>query len=1000
MPSAKRAEEGRPFIDLRSLSEDGELAEPKEASVPLYPPQEVEPATIGAPRDPRYVGGWRINERFASHRGKQAQASARSKEDVLPPKAAQAVKGEPEGLPENAAITLAEQPPSGPSTVPGGSGTLPTPPALEPTVPPVPTSTQADILPVLEEGRQAPSEDDRPPQTDEEGLRHSSHEEGGDEVTSPETAASDYEDGAEPAIKTGYARVELKIVKVSCPLSHRARSDEHPCAPGDIESRASMLFLFPRSSRGITRYLRRSLGCSLPASPLAESREWASMWPRMAAILPSFSPSARAKEKRNGGRNSEDREYTRGTSRPGPLRGGIVVPTLGTNSVRQKGRGRVSPASTPRNGDDGPVPSKSSASRSAGSAWLARRLVANVVTMRASSSGSSGRKIDVPPVRHDGERGPQASNGGLWGVRVAGVVHTTRGATVPAKGRRRGCRQPRNRPLPSQNHPRRQATAPPLPEVGGDAAPLPTMKGVPPLRRDISGATGTAHTNEGQVSVPSPVHSTIDPLSFVSNKSTRVDLATNSFTIDDCEESGWTHPCPLEEDWGLGSREYSIQGISHEQPLFAFRCDGTAGLCLIDSGATLNLVSKDFTEKAGLETRPLKSPLRVSPFEGPPLRLTREVKLDVVFSPTWPLIGVTAVQSQMMSPALILGTGWTRSLNASVTWPRPVLTIRPSTAHTCRTVQVSDPSDGDGPELKETEKKLFERYTVAFDPLGKEPAKVPFTVTIALKADATPVKTPPYRLPEAQMDQLRTEIQDYLDKGWVRPSMSPWATPVTYVKKQDGSLHLVFDYRKVNKQTHDDASPLPRIDQLLSGLNGAQFYSKIDLKQGYNQIPMEESSIAITAFVIPIAVRGARHFEWTVLPFGLKNAPPIFQRVMGHVLQGLDKFALVYMDDVLIYSKDRAEHLLHVEKVLERLKRCRNNTGGAAYTNTTTATNANTTPPPAPHPPYRCLKWMTKRKKSGWWEEDGVSFLSCSPTLSWWCRCTLSTLHDKGNRNN
>ena len=140
------------------------------------------------------------------------------------------------------------------------------------------------------------------------------------------------------------------------------------------------------------------------------------------------------------------------------------------------------------------------------------------------------------------------------------------------------------------------------------------------------------------------------------------------------------------------------------------------------------------------------------------------------------------------------------------------------------------------------------------------------------------------------------------------------------MKKADGLLRLVFDYRKVNKQTHDDASPLPHIDQLLAELTGARYYSKIDLKQGYNQIPMEESSIPITAFVIPIAVRGARHFEWTVLPFGLKNAPPIFQRVMGHVLQGLERFALVYMDDVLIHSRDRDEHLLHVEQVLERLK--------------------------------------------------------------------------------
>ena len=325
--------------------------------------------------------------------------------------------------------------------------------------------------------------------------------------------------------------------------------------------------------------------------------------------------------------------------------------------------------------------------------------------------------------------------------------------------------------------------------------------------------------------------------------------------------------------------------------------------------------------KAGLEARPLKVPRVVAPFEGPSHTLTKEVELSVAFAPTWPVLGVTAVQSQMTGTALILGTGWARSVNASVTWPGPVLTIRPTERHTCSVAVEADAADGEGPELKASEKKLFERYAVAFQPPGKEPAKVPFRATISLITEATPTKIPPYRLPEAQMAHLRTEIEDYLEKGWVRPSTSPWATPVTYVKKADGSLRLVFDYRKVNKQTHDDASPLPRIDQLLSELTGARYYSKIDLKQGYNQIPMEESSIPITAFVIPIAVRGARHFEWTVLPFGLKNAPPIFQRVMGHVLQGLERFALVYMDDVLIHSRDRDEHLLHVEQVLERLQR-------------------------------------------------------------------------------
>ena len=101
---------------------------------------------------------------------------------------------------------------------------------------------------------------------------------------------------------------------------------------------------------------------------------------------------------------------------------------------------------------------------------------------------------------------------------------------------------------------------------------------------------------------------------------------------------------------------------------------------------------------------------------------------------------------------------------------------------------------------------------------------------------------------------------------------------------------------------YDDVSLLSRIDQLLSGLHGARIYSKIDLKQRYNQIPMEESSIPITAFVILISVKGARYFDWRVLPFGLKNAPPIFQRVIGHVLQRLERFALVYIDNILIHS--------------------------------------------------------------------------------------------------
>ena len=449
--------------------------------------------------------------------------------------------------------------------------------------------------------------------------------------------------------------------------------------------------------------------------------------------------------------------------------------------------------------------------------------------------------------------------------------------------------------------------------------PPPKRGNAPPMRRgDDIGATPIGGVGENALP---PDTSECNSWPCMNTTSTLIAQPT-PFSLNIAnDESGWVRPALTGEDWELESREYSVQGTSREQPLFAFTCRETSGLCLIDSGATLNLISEAFVQRAGLEAHTLTTPRGVSPFEGPPLMLTKEVRLDIAFSPTWPVLGVAALQSQMTDTALILGTGWARAVNASVAWPGPILTIRPVEQAKCSVALAVDTTDGDGPELKAHEKRLFDRYATAFEPPGRRPAEVPFNAEIALKDGASPTRTPPYRLPEAHMDQLRVEINDYLDKGWVRPSTSPWATPVTYVKKADGSLRLVFDYRKVNAQTHDDASPLPRIDQLLSELTGARYYSKIDLKQGYNQIPMEESSIPVTAFVIPIAVKGARHFEWTVLPFGLKNAPPIFQRVMGHVLQGLDRFALVYMDDVLIHSKDREEHLLHVEKVLERLKR-------------------------------------------------------------------------------
>ena len=228
----------------------------------------------------------------------------------------------------------------------------------------------------------------------------------------------------------------------------------------------------------------------------------------------------------------------------------------------------------------------------------------------------------------------------------------------------------------------------------------------------------------------------------------------------------------------------------------------------------------------------------------------------------------------LRGPDVILGTGWLKAIHGSLSWPGPQLKIRPPelAVQKVATVTVTESP------LAKAEQRVLEKYTDVFLPPGSEPAVVPFAAEIVLTEDASPRKSPPIRMPAGQLDQLRLELTEYLELGWIRPSTSPWAAPICYVKKPDGSGRLVFDYRKINKQTHDDASPLPRIDDLLARVHGARIFSKIDLKKGYNQVPMAPESIPLTAFVTPIHIKGANHFEWTVLPFGLRNAPPIFQR--------------------------------------------------------------------------------------------------------------------------
>ena len=191
------------------------------------------------------------------------------------------------------------------------------------------------------------------------------------------------------------------------------------------------------------------------------------------------------------------------------------------------------------------------------------------------------------------------------------------------------------------------------------------------------------------------------------------------------------------------------------------------------------------------------------------------------------------------------------------------------------------------------------------------------THAVPLEAGHKPLSRPVYRLAPKELEECRTQVEDLLSQGLIRPSSSPFASPVLFVPKKEGTLRMVIDYRPVNKITIQDKYPIPRIDELLDSLQGAQYFSSLDLLSGYHQVRLNESDIPKTAFRTPMGL-----YEFLVLPFGLTNAPATFQRLMNTIFHDFirEGFVVVYLDDLLVFSKTEEEHIVHLQRVFDRLR--------------------------------------------------------------------------------
>nr|GEW38195.1 putative reverse transcriptase domain-containing protein [Tanacetum cinerariifolium] len=192
-----------------------------------------------------------------------------------------------------------------------------------------------------------------------------------------------------------------------------------------------------------------------------------------------------------------------------------------------------------------------------------------------------------------------------------------------------------------------------------------------------------------------------------------------------------------------------------------------------------------------------------------------------------------------------------------------------------------------------------------------------FKFRIELHLGAAPVTHTPYHLALSEMKELSDQLKELSEKGFIHPSSSPWGAPVLFVKKKDISFRICIDYRELNKLTVKNRYPLPRIDDLFDQLQSSCVYSKIDLPSRYHQLRIREEDIPITAFRTRYG-----HYEFQVMPFRLTNAPGILMDLMNRVCKPyLDKFVIVFIDDILIYSKSREEHEEHLKIILGLLKK-------------------------------------------------------------------------------
>ncbi|GJR63470.1 reverse transcriptase domain-containing protein [Tanacetum coccineum] len=344
---------------------------------------------------------------------------------------------------------------------------------------------------------------------------------------------------------------------------------------------------------------------------------------------------------------------------------------------------------------------------------------------------------------------------------------------------------------------------------------------------------------------------------------------------------------------------------------------------LFDSGAERSFVSSDYTPFIDINPVALGSSYEVELADGK-IVSTNTVLRGCTLELLNHVFKIDLLPTRLGSFDVIVGMDWLAHHHASIICDERIVRIPLPDGHV---LDVYSERPDVYPRsllcVKAGEKRLDDIHVVREfpevfpDDLSGLPPIREVEFRIDLIPGALPVAKAPYRLAPSEMNELSNQLKELQEKGFIRPSSSPWGAPVLFVKKKDGAMRMCIDYRELNKLTIKNRYPLPRIDDLFDQLQGACCFSKIDLRSGYHQLRVHENDIPKTAFRTRYG-----HFEFTVMPFGLTNAPAIFMDLMNRVCKPyLDKFVIVFIDDILIYSKSEKDHEHHLRTILDLLKK-------------------------------------------------------------------------------